>query len=35
MVGAVAAVVVIASAASLIPALRAARIEPMAAIRHE
>ena len=35
MVGAVAAVVLIASAASLIPALRAARIEPMAAIRHE
>ena len=35
MVGAVAAVVVIASAASLIPALRAARIEPMSAIRHE
>jgi predicted permease len=35
MVMAVAAVVVITSAASLIPALRAARIEPMAAIRHE
>jgi ABC-type antimicrobial peptide transport system permease subunit len=35
MVFAVAAVVVIASAASLIPALRAARIEPMTAIRHE
>jgi predicted permease len=35
MAGAVAAVVVIASAASLIPAVRAARIEPMAAIRHE
>jgi predicted permease len=35
MVVAVAAVVVIASAASLLPALRAARIEPMAAIRHE
>jgi ABC-type antimicrobial peptide transport system permease subunit len=35
MVAAVAAVVVIASAASLLPALRAARIEPMAAIRHE
>ena len=35
MVMAVSAVVVIASAASLIPALRAARIEPMAAIRHE
>jgi ABC-type antimicrobial peptide transport system permease subunit len=35
MVMAVVAVVVIASAASLIPALRAARIEPMAAIRHE
>jgi predicted permease len=35
MVAAVAAVVLIASAASLIPALRAARIEPMAAIRHE
>ena len=35
MVGSVAAVVLIASAASLIPALRASRIEPMAAIRHE
>jgi predicted permease len=35
MVGSVAAVVLIASAASLIPALRAARIEPMEAIRHE
>ncbi len=35
MVGAVAAVIVIASAASLIPAVRVARIEPMAAIRHE
>ncbi len=35
MVGSVAAVVLIASAASLIPALRAARIEPMDAIRHE
>jgi putative ABC transport system permease protein len=35
MVVSVAAVVLIASAASLIPALRAARIEPMAAIRHE
>jgi predicted permease len=35
MIAAVAAVVAIASAASLIPALRAARIEPMAAIRHE
>jgi len=34
-VGSVAAVVLIASAASLIPALRAARIEPMDAIRHE
>jgi ABC-type lipoprotein release transport system permease subunit len=32
---AVAAVVLIASAASLIPAVRAARIEPMEAIRHE
>ncbi len=35
MVGSVAAVVGIASAASLIPALRAAWIEPMEAIRHE
>ena len=35
MVVSVAAVVAIASAASLIPALRAARIEPMSAIRHE
>jgi predicted permease len=35
MVWAVAAVALIASAASLIPALRAARIEPMSAIRHE
>ena len=35
MVMAVAAVVVITSAASLIPALRAAQIEPMAAIRHD
>jgi predicted permease len=35
MVASVVAVVLIASAASLIPALRAARIEPMAAIRHE
>jgi predicted permease len=35
MVASVAAVVLIASAASLIPALRAARIEPMDAIRHE
>ena len=35
MVMAVAAVVVTTSAASLIPALRAARIKPMAAIRHD
>ncbi len=35
MVGSVAAVVLIASAASLLPALKAARIEPMDAIRHE
>jgi predicted permease len=35
MVMAVVAMVAIASAASLIPALRAARIEPMSAIRHE
>jgi predicted permease len=35
MVSSVAAVVVIASAASLLPALKAARIEPMDAIRHE
>jgi predicted permease len=35
MVVSVAAVVLIASAASLLPALRAARIEPMDAIRHE
>jgi len=35
LVGSVAALTVIASAASLLPALRAARIEPMAAIRYE
>jgi predicted permease len=35
LVGSVAALIVIASAASLLPALRAARIEPMAAIRYE
>jgi predicted permease len=35
MVGSVAAVVLIASAASLLPALKAARIEPIDAIRHE
>ncbi|MGA3227363.1 MAG: ABC transporter permease [Acidobacteriaceae bacterium] len=35
LLGSVAALTVIASAASLIPALRAARIEPMAAIRCE
>ena len=35
LVGSVAALTVIASAASLLPALRAARIEPMAAIRCE
>jgi len=35
LVGSVAALTVIASAASLLPAVRAARIEPMAAIRYE
>jgi len=35
LVGSVAALTAIASAASLLPALRAARIEPMAAIRYE
>jgi predicted permease len=35
LVGSVAALTIIASAASLLPALRAARIEPMAAIRYE
>jgi ABC-type antimicrobial peptide transport system permease subunit len=35
LVGSVAVLIVIASAASLLPALRAARIEPMAAIRYE
>jgi ABC-type antimicrobial peptide transport system permease subunit len=35
LLGSVAALTVIASAASLLPALRAARIEPMAAIRRE
>jgi len=34
-VGSVAALTAIASAASLLPALRAARIEPIAAIRYE
>jgi ABC-type lipoprotein release transport system permease subunit len=33
--GSIAALAAIASAASLLPALRAARIEPMAAIRYE
>jgi predicted permease len=35
LVGSVAALILIASAASLLPALRAARIEPMAALRTE
>ncbi len=35
MVGSVAALIVIASAASLLPAMRAARIEPMVALRTE
>lgn len=35
LAGSVGALIVIASAASLLPALRAARIEPMAAIRCE
>jgi ABC-type lipoprotein release transport system permease subunit len=35
LVGSVAALTIIASLASLLPALRAARIEPMAAIRRE
>jgi len=35
LLGSVATLSVIASAASLLPALRAARIEPMAAIRRE
>jgi len=33
--GAVAALVAIASAASLLPALRAAMVEPQTALRHE
>ena len=35
MVGSVAALILIASAASLLPAMRAARIEPMVALRTE